>query len=195
MSDRDGTLNTGDALASALRALPDAAPQPDLWPALAQSLQRRRRRSSAWRYALPAALAAGVAFALLLPRSPAPTPQAPVATTSVATTSVATASAPQPAAPKDDLAALRRRSQALQDWIATFAAHAPQDSRGLMAAVEIEDLIGLIDVQLDAARGPDDALPLWRQRVALLEELATVRSHAYAVAVREEDAVPSTRRL
>lgn len=190
MSDRDGTLNTGDALASALRALPDAAPQPDLWPALAQSLQQKRRRPSAWRYALPAALAAGIALALLLPHTPAPTPQAPVATTSVAT-----ASAPQPAAPKDDLAELRHRSQALQDWIATFAAHAPQDSRGLMAAVEIEDLIGLIDVQLDAARTPADALPLWRQRVALLEELATVRSHAYAVAVREEDAVPSTRRL
>jgi hypothetical protein len=190
MSDRDGTLNTDGTLAAALRALPDAAPQPDLWPALAQSLQQRRRRPRAWRYALPAALAAGIAFALLLPRTPAPTPQAPVATTSAAT-----ASAPQPAAPKDDLAELRRRSQALQDWIGTFAANAPQDSRGLMAAVEIEDLIGLIDMQLDAARGPDDALPLWRQRVALLEELATVRSHAYAVAVREEDAVPSTRRL
>jgi hypothetical protein len=103
---------------------------------------------------------------------------------------------PAPAAASaDDLAELRRRSQALEGWIAAFSAHAPQDSRGLMAAVEIEDLIGLVDVQLDAARGSEDALPLWRQRVALLEELAAVRGNALAVAVRDEDAAPSTRRL
>ncbi len=51
-----------------------------------------------------------------------------------------------------------------------------------MAAVEVEDLIGLVDVQLGATRGDADALPLWRQRVALLEDLATIRVNRYAIA-------------
>jgi len=77
---------------------------------------------------------------------------------------------------------LHQRSQTLERWIAAVAARAPQDSRDLMAAVEVEDLIGLVDVQLGGAQGDTDALPLWRQRVALLEDLATIRSNAFALA-------------
>jgi hypothetical protein len=51
-----------------------------------------------------------------------------------------------------------------------------------MAAVEVEDLIGLVDVQLGGARGDAEALPLWRQRVALLEDLAAIRGNAFAFA-------------
>ena len=51
-----------------------------------------------------------------------------------------------------------------------------------MAAVEVEDLIGLVDVQLGGARGDADALPLWRQRVALLEDLAAIRGNGLALA-------------
>ena len=57
----------------------------------------------------------------------------------------------------------------------------------LMAAVEVEDLIGLIDVQLGAAHDRNDALPLWRQRVALLEDLATIRGSAYAIVANDTD--------
>jgi hypothetical protein len=51
MPDRDGTLNHDPerTLAAALRALPDAAPQPDLWPDLARTLAARRR-PRVWRY-------------------------------------------------------------------------------------------------------------------------------------------------
>ena len=56
-----------------------------------------------------------------------------------------------------------------------------------MAAVEVEDLIGLVDVQLTGARGDADALPLWRQRVALLEDLAAIRGNGAALAASGAD--------
>ena len=178
MSGRDSMNDqTPDAtLAAALRALPESTPQPDLWPELAQALLQRRRRRI-WRYMLPAAIAAGIAIALLLPRSPVREDTAPVA--SVPAT-IATPSTQ--AAPAQEIAQLHQRSQTLERWIAAVAARAPQDSRDLMAAVEVEDLIGLVDVQLGGAQGDTDALPLWRQRVALLEDLATIRSNAFALA-------------
>ncbi len=89
-----------------------------------------------------------------------------------------------------ELADLRRRSQSLERWIAGFA-HAPQDSRDLMAAVEVEDLIALVDVQLGATRDRADALPLWRQRVALLEDLATIRVGAATLAANDTGATAS----
>ena len=57
-----------------------------------------------------------------------------------------------------------------------------------MAAVEVEDLIGLVDLQLGGAHAPTDALPLWRQRVALLEDLATIRGSAFAIAANDDGA-------
>jgi hypothetical protein len=56
-----------------------------------------------------------------------------------------------------------------------------------MAAVEVEDLIGLVDVQLGGARTDADALPLWRQRVALLEDLAAIRGNGAALAASGAD--------
>ena len=208
MSDRDGTLNTNPdhPLASALRALPDAAPQPDLWPDLARALQERRTAvpSAAKRAKtpgegkpptaariirfVPVALAAGVALAVLLPRSLLRQTTHETAPAMAGTTAAATpnAGAGSVAARADELATLHRRSQTLERWIAAVAARAPQDSRDLMAAVEVEDLIGLIDVQLGAAHDRNDALPLWRQRVALLEDLATIRGSAFAIAANDD---------
>ncbi|MEO6688776.1 MAG: hypothetical protein ABIS07_01225 [Dokdonella sp.] len=190
MRDRGDMMNTNPerSLADALRALPDAAPQPDLWPALAQALAARRK-PRVWHYAIPLALAAGLAFALLLPRGtlqhaqPEPTPHA--TTAAVAPDSaVSHEAAPANA---DELDNLHQRSQTLERWIAAVAARAPQDSRDLMAAVEVEDLIGLVDVQLGAAHDHNDALPLWRQRVALLEDLATIRGSAFAIAANDNE--------
>jgi hypothetical protein len=187
MPDRDRTLNTDPdrTLAAALRALPDAAPQPDLWPDLARELAARKR-PRIWRYALPAALAASVLLALLLPRAATP-PSTPVAGVAPATTPVPNTAAPDTtaAAARDELDSLRTRSQTLERWVAAVAAHAPQNSRDLMAAVEVEDLIGLVDLQLGATRDRADALPLWRQRVVLLEDLATIRGSAFAIAASD----------
>ncbi|MGA8277837.1 MAG: hypothetical protein WB784_06550 [Rhodanobacteraceae bacterium] len=198
MSDRDSTLNLHPdvALAAALRALPDTAPQPDLWPDLARSLERRTQHKARRRLvALPAALAAAIVLAVLIARAPSPRQQTPATTTASATSVVSpTANAPTTVAAANgahELADLRRRSQSLERWIAGFA-HAPQDGRDLMAAVEVEDLIGLVDLQLGATRGDDDALPLWRQRVALLEDLATIRGSAYAIAASDDGSTPAS---
>ncbi len=189
MSDRDDTVNPDRdrALAAALRALPDARPQPDLWPELARALGQRRA-SRKWRYAIPFALAAGVALTLLVPRLATREPQAPTAP--VAMDIPATTAMPSSAnSARDELSGLRSHSQMLERWISAVSAHAPQDSRDLMAAVEVEDLIGLVDVQLGATRNNADALPLWRQRVALLEDLATIRGSAFAIAANDDGAV------
>ncbi len=178
------------ALAAALRALPDAAPAPDLWPDLARSLDERRRRP--WRYALPIALAAASRLHSCC-RSSRTATSPHRRTTPIA--SVA-APAPAPASDNDELAQLHRRSGSLERWIAAVAARAPQDGRDLMAAVEVEDLIGLIDVQLGGARTDSDALPLWRQRVALLQDLAAIRGNGLALAANGGDeAVPASFNL
>jgi len=183
MHGRDSLIDQSPdtTLAAALRALPESAPQPDLWPELAQALLQRRRRR-VWRYVLPAAIAAGIAIALLLPRSPVREDTTPQVVSTPTTPSSTSQSASTQSVPAQELTQLHQRSQTLERWIAAVAARAPQDSRDLMAAVEVEDLIGLIDVQLGGARGDADALPLWRQRVALLEDLATIRGNAFALA-------------
>jgi len=183
MPDRDRTLNIEHdrSLAAALRALPDAAPQPDLWPTLAHALAERRK-PRAWRTLVPLALAAGLLLALLLPRALVHESAPPEVAANPPP------GVPATAAPTDELDALRTRSQTLERWIAAVAARAPQSSRDLMAAVEVEDLIGLVDLQLGGAHAPTDALPLWRQRVALLEDLATIRGSAFAIAANDDGA-------
>ncbi|MBS0566286.1 MAG: hypothetical protein JSS59_02590 [Proteobacteria bacterium] len=90
------------------------------------------------------------------------------------------------------LAALQSRSRALERWLRdTGAASAPQSTQDLAASAEIEDMIGLVDVQLGAAdpADADTALPLWRRRVALLEDLSTLRYSANALSMRSGIAV------
>lgn len=183
----DEPASNDAALAAALRALPEFVPEPDLWHGVMSSVDARRRRRH-WRYALPVAIAAALAVAMLLPRwlardveVPPPTPlvSAPAPATPATTPSVSAA---------DEITNLNQRSRTLERWIAAVAARAPQDGRDLMAAVEVEDLIGLIDVQLGGTLGDSDALPLWRQRVALLEDLAAIRGNAFALAENGADA-------
>lgn len=174
------------ALATALRALPESAPEPDLWRGIMDSVdaQRRHRR---WRYALPA-IAAAIALALLLPRWLAQDVQAPQPTPLVSAPATETRATTPSVSAADEITNLNQRSRTLERWIAAVAARAPQDGRDLMAAVEVEDLIGLVDVQLGGARVDGDALPLWRQRVALLEDLAAIRGNAFALAENGADA-------
>jgi len=56
----------------------------------------------------------------------------------------------------------------------------PLQGQDLAAATEIENLIGLVDVELSAPRELPDA-NLWQRRVALLEDLSALR-YSYQLA-------------
>lgn len=138
----------------------------------------RSRHSRRW---VPAALAAGLAlFAIVLVpmNHDAVVPQpmthtagsegAPgVNSTKGSTTSSTT-----------ELAELRSESGRIEEWLRTLKAdETPLDGRSLMAATEIEDMIGLIDLQLAAGSDTgNDTQALWRDRVELLRDLAAVRT-------------------
>jgi hypothetical protein len=182
------------ALAAALRALPESAPQPDLWPEVARVLGQGQRQRLRWRYAIPVAIAAAIALAVLLPRSGLRDVDAPRTTPMASTSAPDAPQSTTPVVTADELAQLHQRSRSLERWVAAVAARAPQDGRDLMAAVEVEDLIGLVDIQLGGASGDADTLPLWRQRVALLEDLAAIRGNAFALAENgaSAEAVPAS---
>lgn len=184
MADADPSFPPTDGLAAALRALPLQQPDADGWPALAAAWQAKAGKASPprrrWHWVAAAAMAAGLVLAALLPWSTQP-PVPPLV------------EQPPPAdvrpARDADLAWLHQRSTQLEGWLAELPTPPVRDGRAVMATVEVEDLIGLVDLQLDASRTPDEALPLWRQRVALLEELSVLRSAAFGVAVT--DAAPA----
>ncbi|HJU09186.1 MAG TPA: hypothetical protein VJ727_11980 [Rhodanobacteraceae bacterium] len=166
-------MNSDAALAAALRALPAATPPRDGWELFAARVDRRRRVRTTLRIAVPAALAAGVALAVGLPHlQPARSPVPRVA---------------QQAAPKHvpvtDLDALREQSRRLQAWVQTLdRGGAPLDGDALASAVALQDRIGLVDLQLSAARDPDTRAALWQQRNELLQRLGLLHLQTYAVA-------------
>jgi hypothetical protein len=186
-----GDVNTGELItvADALRALPQAAPPSGVWPQLAAQLAAQTvspPRSRPRRWLVPAALAAGVVLACaLLLRVPAPSAGGNLTATNPATAASYVHNAandtnterPKPAA-EENLAALQSRSHVLERWLRdTGAASAPKSAQDLAASAEIEDMIGLVDVQLAAPDATNDsaALSLWRRRVALLEDLSMLR--------------------
>lgn len=188
-------LNNDAALRENLRALPLATPSASAWPALEAALRANgivttpapRRH---WRWAVPAALAAGLALALLLPRmanTPTNTSPATIATSAPVqnTTKPEVTNKPEvtdklAANSGNDVDALRARSQRLETWLQRVAAGGTTlDGQNLMAAAEVEDLIGLVDVQLSGAGDSPEAAALWRQRIALLEDLGAIRTAAW----------------
>jgi len=183
MSDRIAPAGlTGTPLGEALRALPLSTPSESAWPALQAALLAAQvakpRRPSRWHIALPIALAAGLALALLLPRV-ATTPTAPPTIVKVTTPTTNAVAAKDSSA---EIAALRDQSQRLEIWLQRVAdANAPLAGQDLMAAADVEDLIGLVDVQLASAGEQPQALSLWRQRIALLEDLGSIRTAAYGL--------------
>ena len=204
------------SLAEALRALPPLAPPADAWAEMAQKLAREpapaaRRPATVLRDARRYIWPIGIAAALVLATSAVTAlrmqhPQelehaeaAQVAATesgaaasSVHNVANSTNSHDASSTAAADLATLQSRSRSLERWLRdTGAASAPQSTQDLAASAEIEDMIGLIDVQLGAA-DPADAnaeLPLWRRRVALLEDLSTLRYSANALSLRNGIAV------
>jgi hypothetical protein len=180
-------------LGEALRALPLAAPPGDEWTLLRERLLREqshpeRPRASAWRrYVLPAALAAALAGAFLVLRAPPASAPATVAHVAASSSTNGTQAdrihdAQNAANQPDRLAQLQQRSQALERWLReTGRDAAPLQGQDLAAAAEIENLIGLVDVELAAPR-QTRASALWQRRVGLLEDLAALRYSNYRLA-------------
>lgn len=181
MSDAHTTsrLTLGDAL----RALPTLAPERDAWPALAAALATRRPTP---RHAWPLALAACtllVALSALGWRERMRAPAAPAATVAhAAASSVMNGTATTATSNAPTLAQLQQRSRALERWLRQTGGDAtPLPGQDLAAATEIENLIGLTDVELAAPR-QTHALALWQRRVGLLEDLAALRYSNYRLA-------------
>lgn len=184
--DPDGNaMKPIDPLAAALRALPMAEPPPDLQAQITRTIQARRLRR---RWLIPTTLAASVLLGALLLRVLLPDPAVPergrASNLTVQT----------PASPSE-LDSLHAYSRSLESWLAALSDDAPREGRNLMAAAELEDLIGLVDVQLSATRNESESLPLWRQRVALLEDLAAVRSEPFTLAAEAGHADAATPTL
>jgi hypothetical protein len=197
MSDRNaaGQLR----LDQALRALPLQAPAHGVWSQLAQELAPVRAVRHRRRFMLPAALAAGIAIAIATTyvwnaRQFTGGAHAPLATTTSGAASTETGNAAasnplgaiNPIQATDEipvrLAALQKRSRDLENWLQdTAGSAAPLPGQDLAAAAEIENLIGLVDVQLAAPEQHDDA-NLWNRRVDLLEDLTALRYSNYRLA-------------
>ncbi len=172
-------MNSDASLAAALRALPASTPPNDTWPLLAARARRRRRMALGLKAGIPAALAAGIALALLLPSRSGPG-KPPAVRPAVASVSASTSTA--------DLAKLQSRSQHLEALVRRLNANgAPLDGRSLAGAIELQDRIGLIDLQLTVAHQTRAQVPLWRHRIMLLRQLALLHLTAgndYARAAR-----------
>ena len=166
------------SLAAALRALPASTPPQEAWRNLSARIGRRRAvRRTVW-FTLPAAFAAGIALAFAWPhlhlRAPLP-PPARIAQT-------------PPTAKSDirrvpDVSALQASSAQWQNWVQSLSrSGAPLDGRALASAVALQDRIGIVDLQLSAARSPATVASLWQQRIALLQQLGLLHLQPYAVA-------------
>jgi hypothetical protein len=173
----DRRMNAGTTLADALRKLPAPPPPRDGWQHIAAQIKRKNRRRAMLRIAVPAALAAGLAIVIGLPflrHTPAP-----------ATHAARPAVAQNVRAPASGTDALRTQSQRLQAWVQTLDRNgAPLNGDALANAVALQDRIGLIDLQLSAARDPAARAALWQQRIGLLQQLGLVHLQPYAVADR-----------
>ena len=196
MSDRNRQLNRAPLdLAEALRALPLQAPEHSAWPELAAQLQKSSaaqvesaRNEPFRRFVLPAALAAALASVFVVAYKPhAPKGPLPVATVTPGAASSHMNSAKvsnvhNAATDTAQLATLQQRSQDLERWLReTGNVAVPLQGQDLVAATEIENLIGLVDVELAAPHETQDA-GLWKQRVDLLEDLSALRYSNYQLA-------------
>jgi hypothetical protein len=156
------------ALAAALQALPLATPARSAWMDLQQELAAsavpnpKRRTLPKW-IALAATLVAAV-----------------VGVRFHGTTTPDDASTqPQGAAPSAETLALIERSKQLDAVLATLDARSvPIDASNAMASAELENLIGLTDLQLNAVRHDAEAQALWSRRVDLMTRLAGTRTNA-----------------
>jgi hypothetical protein len=143
----------GIDLGHALRALPAEAPERSTWPAIAARLPRRAPRRLPWL----AAAAAVLALALALPLLHTPTPSGPAA----------------PDADTLALDALYDESARLEALLLVAADDSVASASVATLGAALHDRLAAIDDALaDPALDASLRLPLWRQRVAVLRELA-----------------------
>ncbi len=161
-----------DSLGAALRALPGHDAASDGWQRMRAKIEARARQRRLLRTIVPLAMAASVLVALGMNhalRRPAATAlvgaQPPTSATPRVTRNNAT------------LAQLQDHSMRLERWLAELrAGGAPLQGPSLASAVNLQDRIGLIDLQLAAPGDAGDRASLWRQRVRLLQDLAMLRA-------------------
>jgi hypothetical protein len=167
------------SLAAALRALPASAPPHEAWRHVSARIGRRRTvRRTVW-FTLPAAFAAGIALAFAWPHLHLHAPLSQAARIAQAPT---TAQQPD-TRPAADVAALQASSAQWQNWVQSLSRDgAPLDGRALANAVALQDRIGMVDLQLSAARSPAAAADLWQQRITLLQQLGLLHLRPYMVA-------------
>jgi len=166
--------NRPTPLSEALRALPEVAPPPAAWGRLEQQLDARsgaRRGEPSLRALLATA---AVILAVLGAITYLPTP-------------------PPPVPGGNDLAALMARSAELEGQLGEARGHVDLwDGHSAREVAALQTGLQVIDLQLaaiDAHADPERARLLWRDRVALMDELVkTHRGSATAEADRRQTA-------
>lgn len=63
----------------------------------------------------------------------------------------------------------------------------PLDGQAALASAQLEDLIGMLDLELSETHAGDRARELWQQRLLLLQELASVRQSGFASVAQQDD--------
>jgi hypothetical protein len=165
MSIHDDERSLGDAL----RALPLATPTRSAWAELERELAvvakpapgRGRQHSRVAWLALAATFVLAVVGVRWFGAEPGRIEPAPSGGASA------------------DTLALIAQSQELDAVLAALDARSmPLDAGSAMASAELENLIGLTDLQLNAATHDDEAQALWSRRVDLMTRLAEARTRA-----------------
>jgi hypothetical protein len=152
-------------LRDALQALPLASPNASVLPQLQQRLAQRRRaqRPRPW-LSLAAAAAVGV-LALGVVLRPTPQPLADPPTSSTASEA------------EDATAFLIAQNQVYESALRSAAFNSrPMSARSVLAGAEIENLIGMLDLELAQTQDTEQTQALWGQRLALMQELAVLRT-------------------
>lgn len=149
-------------LPEALARLPLAAPGQSAWPALADRLAARRRRPR-WPFALAAA-AALLAIALI-PR------HAPVAMDAV--TAVTTDA---------DLSALMDESARLERLLGAARDDGASSASAAAMSLTLEDRLAVVDATLQGQHDPARQRALWRQRILLLRQAASLETSRHYLA-------------
>lgn len=161
MPDRFNRHGTPDDWHAAFAALPQETPPSGGWDAVAARLDARRRR----RWPMWGAMAAALLLAVALPwRLPTPT-DAPQSAAMPADVAIA---AGDPA-----LDALRTESAQLEALLPLIRDERVSSASAILVAAELDAQLAAIDIALDEP-GLDHAreLALWRERVAVLHEIA-----------------------
>ncbi len=168
--DRDRVMQAADrgeerALGAALRALPLISPTASALPRLqaqwaVQAGRPAPKRHRHW-WAIAASVVA-IGLAVIAFRKPA----------------VEVVTQPMASTPSN-IESLMAQSAEWERALHRFEQQSiPMTAGSAMAGAELEDLIGLTDLQLSAAADDTQAEPLWQRRVNLMSRLAEVRTQS-----------------